>query len=126
LTIFLIRILSVAISYTNSPVLVNFISSYMGLSYTNSPVLVNFISSYMGLSYTNSPVLVNFISSYMGLSYTNSPVLVNLLRIVWKYQRGNQKPYIEGQTTTWQRKDKKTNKDMQNITQNTKDRVTRT
>jgi len=44
-----------------------------------------------------------------------------------KIQRGNQKPQIEGHTTQWQKKkNKRTNYDLQNITQKTKDRATRT
>jgi hypothetical protein len=38
-----------------------------------------------------------------------------------RYQRGNQKAYIEGQTTQWpkEKKTKQTNNDLQNITQKT-------
>jgi len=44
-------------------------------------------------------------------------------RRVWRYQRGNQNPYIEEwQTTQWQ---KRTSNDLQNTTQKTKDQVTR-
>jgi hypothetical protein len=46
---------------------------------------------------------------------------------VWIYQRGNQNPYIEEEhTTQWpnEKKYKKTNNDLQNITHKTKDRVT--
>jgi hypothetical protein len=50
------------------------------------------------------------------------------LRRVWRYQRGNQNPYIEEQTTQWP-KEKKIQKDKQRSTKytyKTKDRVTRT
>ena len=49
------------------------------------------------------------------------------LRRVWRYQKGNQNPYIEEeQTTSWPRKKyKRTNNDLQN-THTTKDRVTLT
>jgi hypothetical protein len=49
-------------------------------------------------------------------------------RRVWRYQRGNQNPYIEEeQTTQWTKtKYKRTNNDLQNININTKYRVTRT
>jgi hypothetical protein len=36
-----------------------------------------------------------------------------LLRRVWRYQKGNQNPYIEEQTN--EEKDKMTNNDLQNI-----------
>ena len=36
-----------------------------------------------------------------------------VLRRVWRYQRGNQNPYIEEQTTQWPKK--RTNNDLQNI-----------
>ena len=46
------------------------------------------------------------------------------VRRVWRYQRGNQNPYIEGQETQWpNEKGQRTNNYLQNITQ---DRVTRT
>ena len=48
-------------------------------------------------------------------------------RRVWRYQRGNQKPYIEEQTTQWPKE--KVQKDKQRSkkhTYKTKDRVTRT
>ena len=50
------------------------------------------------------------------------------LRKVWRYQRGNQKPiYIEGQTTQWSKeKGQKDNNYLQNTTQKTIDRSTRT
>ena len=48
------------------------------------------------------------------------------LRNVWKYQTGNQNPYIERQTAQWpNKKDNRTNTDQLNITHKTKDRVTR-
>ena len=47
------------------------------------------------------------------------------LRKVWRYQRGNQKLQIEGQIIQWQ-KEKEQNNDLLNITQKTKDQVTRT
>jgi hypothetical protein len=49
------------------------------------------------------------------------------LRSVWRYQRGNQNPYIEEQTTQWPKE--KVQKDKQRSikhTHETKDRVTRT
>ena len=49
------------------------------------------------------------------------------LRRVWRYQRGNQNPYIEEQTTQWL--NEKVQKDKQRSTKHTyktKDRVTRT
>jgi hypothetical protein len=49
------------------------------------------------------------------------------LRRVWRYQRGNQNPYIEEQTTQWPKE--KVQKDKQRSTKHTyktKDRVTRT
>ena len=48
-------------------------------------------------------------------------------RSVCKYQKGNQNPYIEGQTTQWPKE--KVQKDKQRSTKHTykaKDRVTRT
>ena len=50
-----------------------------------------------------------------------------LVRRVWRYQRGNQNPYIEEeQTTQWPKKKyKRTNNNLQN-THKTKHRVTRT
>ena len=48
-----------------------------------------------------------------------------LLRIVWRYQRGNQNPYIEEQTAQWPKE--KVQKDKQRSTKHTyktKDRVT--
>jgi hypothetical protein len=41
-----------------------------------------------------------------------------------RYQTGNQKPQIEGQTIQWpkEKKDKRINNDRQNTTQKTKDR----
>ena len=42
-----------------------------------------------------------------------------------KIPKCNQRHYIEGQTTQWS-KEKKTNNDLHNTTQNNKDRVTRT
>ena len=55
-------------------------------------------------------------------------VLVISLRRVWRYQKGNQKPLIEGQTTQWlkEKKYKRTNNNIQNITLITKDWPTRT
>ena len=50
-----------------------------------------------------------------------------MLRRVWRYQRGNQNPYIERQTTQWSKE--KVQKDKQRSTKHTyktKDRVTRT
>ena len=49
------------------------------------------------------------------------------LRRVWKYQRGNQNPYIEEQTTQWPKE--KVQKDKQRSTKHTyktKDQVTET
>jgi hypothetical protein len=49
------------------------------------------------------------------------------VRRVWRYQRGNQNPYIEEQTTQWPKE--KAQKDKQQSTKHThkyKDRVTRT
>jgi len=49
------------------------------------------------------------------------------VRRVWRYQRGNQNPYIEEQTTQWPKE--KVRKDKQRSTKHTyktKDRVTRT
>jgi hypothetical protein len=44
------------------------------------------------------------------------------LRRVWRYQPGNKNPEIEGrQKTMTKNKDKKTNNDLQNDTQKTKD-----
>jgi len=48
------------------------------------------------------------------------------LRRVWRYQRGNQNPYIEEQTTQWPKE--KVQKDKQRSTKHTyktEDRVTR-
>jgi len=44
-------------------------------------------------------------------------LLLNISRRVWRYQRGNQNPYIkEEQTTQWPKeKVKRTNNDLQNI-----------
>ena len=42
----------------------------------------------------------------------------------WRYQRDNQNPYIEGQTTQWT-KDKMTNNYLQSNTQKIKDRAAR-
>jgi predicted Holliday junction resolvase-like endonuclease len=40
----------------------------------------------------------------------------HFLRGVWRYQRGNQNPLIEEQTTQWpEEKEKRTNNDLQNI-----------
>jgi len=54
--------------------------------------------------------------------------LTTVLRRVWRYQRGNQNPYIEEeQTTQWPKE--KVKKDKQRSTKHThktKDRVTRT
>ena len=53
-------------------------------------------------------------------SWLYSPIL----RTVWRYQRGNQNPYIEGQTTQWPKE--KVQKDKQRSTKHTyktKDRV---
>ena len=50
--------------------------------------------------------------------YDETLYLVCSIRWVWRYQRGNhdQNPLIEkGQTTQWQRKDKRTNNDLQSI-----------
>ena len=50
-----------------------------------------------------------------------------MLRRVWRYQRGNQNPYIERETTQWPKE--KVQKDKQRSTKHTyktKDRVTRT
>jgi hypothetical protein len=48
--------------------------------------------------------------------------------MVWRYQRGHQKLQIDGRTTQWskEKKDKRSNNDLQNITQEIKDRTTRT
>ena len=53
-------------------------------------------------------------------------VIILTLRRVWRYQRGNQNPYIEEeQTTQWPKE--KVQKDKQRSTKHThKDRVTRT
>ena len=49
-----------------------------------------------------------------------------MVRRIWRYQRGNQNPYMEeAQKTHWPR-EKRTNNDLQNMTHKTKDRVTRT
>ena len=50
------------------------------------------------------------------------------LRKVWRYQMGNQKLLIEGQAIQWQKgkRDKMTNNHLQNITEKTKGRATRT
>jgi hypothetical protein len=46
-------------------------------------------------------------------------VVYVLLRKVWRYQMGDQKSYIEGQTIQWpkEKKDKRTNNHLQNTTQ---------
>ena len=46
-----------------------------------------------------------------------------ILRRVWRYQRGNQNPYIEEdrQHNGQMKKDKRTNNDLQNIAHKTKD-----
>jgi hypothetical protein len=49
----------------------------------------------------------------------------NIIRRVWGYQRGNQNPYIEEQTTQWQKKIQKDNQRSTKHTYKTKDRVTR-
>ena len=53
---------------------------------------------------------------------------LTLVRRAWRYQRGNQKPYIEeGQTTQWTKE--KVQKDKERSTKHThktKDRVTQT
>ena len=45
---------------------------------------------------------------------------------VWRYKRGNQKTQIEGKIMHWpkMKKDKRTNNDLQNISQKAKDRAT--
>ena len=56
-----------------------------------------------------------------------SPLMVIQVRRVWRYQRGNQNPHIEEQTTQWPKE--KVQKDKQRSTKHTdktKDRVTRT
>jgi hypothetical protein len=62
------------------------------------------------------------------LTTDTSNTTVNILRRVWRYQRGNQNPYIEEeQTTQWSKE--KVQKDKQRSTKHTykaKDRVTRT
>ena len=59
---------------------------------------------------------------------SNPSVIVRILeRRVWRYQGGNQNPYIEEQTTQWSKE--KVQKDKQRSTKHThktKDRVTRT
>ena len=59
---------------------------------------------------------------------SNPSVIVRILeRRVWRYQGGNQNPYIEEQTTQWSKE--KVQKDNQRSTKHTykaKDRVTRT
>jgi hypothetical protein len=51
----------------------------------------------------------------------------DLLRKVQRYQSNNRKPQIEGQIILWPKdKTKGTTNDLQNTTQKTKDRVTRT
>ena len=60
--------------------------------------------------------------------YWNVPFLNNV-RTVWRYQRGNQNPYIEEVTDNTMVKKKKVPKDKQRSTKHThktKDRVTRT
>ena len=53
---------------------------------------------------------------------------VYVISRVWRSERGNYNPSIEdGQTTQWPKeKGQRTNNDLQNTTQKTKDRVTRT
>jgi len=48
---------------------------------------------------------------------------VEFTRRVWRYQRANQNPYIEEQTTQWpkEKSAKGINNDLQNTTQKTKD-----
>ena len=49
-----------------------------------------------------------YIGTLIGLKYPNPFCMVStakthfkILRRVWRYQRGNQNPYIEEQTTQW-------------------------
>jgi len=66
---------------------------------------------------------VRIIGIWIISSFYLVPIRCNIR--VWRYQRGNQKPYIEeGQTTQWlKKKYKRENNDLQSTTQKTKDRV---
>jgi len=56
----------------------------------------------------------------------NVPLSLTGRRRVWRYQRGNQNPYIEGQTRRWPIKVQKDKQRSTKHTYKTKDRVTRT
>ena len=69
-----------------------------------------------GKGHMHSYLLIAIISGHLALSITTNVFM--LLRRVWRYQRGNQNPYIEkDQTTQWpkEKKYKRTNNDLQNI-----------
>jgi hypothetical protein len=61
-------------------------------------------------------------SLLIGVSWAH----ITCLRRDWRYQKGNQNPYIEEQTTQWQKKVQKDKLRYTKHTHITKDRVTRT
>jgi hypothetical protein len=101
-------------------------------------VLLVYTMWHRTLKYTNNNWLSqitskieNFSITFYGLWWTGQIIYsyyTSVLRRVWRYQRGNQNPYIEEeQTTQWPKE--KVQKDKQRSTKHTyktKDRVTRT
>jgi hypothetical protein len=74
-----------------------------------------------------TPLIFDLIQSNQSLPEL-SFLAIEVKARIWRYQRGNQNPYIEEeQNIQWPKKKyKRTNNDLQNITHKTKDHVTRT